>query len=237
VVVEAGTPHGSATVAALRQTLLQHNPNDSSLVAPCPHARACPLAAPRLPATARQPHAQGQQQQQQQQHQQDTPAPEVHASTKATAWCHFTQRISAPSFHKVVQKQICKERGGGVVGSSGRGREGQGQGGARAESKAYIDWKFSFVALARNAALLPPPPPPLSPAGDALLPSHPSPSDHWGRVLRWPMKRSHPLYWPPPMLFLSRPRYPLSPLALPLAHTWQTLSVRVGMEDGVEAER
>jgi ribosomal protein RSM22 (predicted rRNA methylase) len=43
VIVEPGTPRHSARLVAMRQRLIEEG---ATIVAPCPHARACPLAAP-----------------------------------------------------------------------------------------------------------------------------------------------------------------------------------------------
>jgi len=205
IVVEAGTPTGFANVEHVRALLLDQGKGDCHVLAPCPHNGPCPLSRRSAlnavsssisPASStRAPGARkrgktglgvenvgvkkgGKA---------DAVVQSEAPLSKATGWCHFSQRVSLPSFQKAAD------------------------GGANAKMKAYMDWKFSFVALARKH-LVPPPAPPreAADAADAEAtaavdtaaqhagerhsngPGNPQDTAHpnWGRVLRYPMKRS-----------------------------------------------
>ncbi len=86
LVVEPGTPAGWRRILDARDLLLQQGAN---IVAPCPHARACPLGAP--------------------------------------DWCHFSRRVARSRAHLL----------------------------AKGAEVPWEDEKFSYVAVARNAAALP----------------------------------------------------------------------------------
>jgi len=208
VVVEAGTPMGFANVERVRALVLEQDASDCTVVAPCPHDAACPLSSRAAALTAALPSPRGRVEG-------DTStgsslgAGEGEASkatsrqggeqaSKASSWCHFTQRISVPSFQKAVE------------------------GGPRAKKRAFVDWKFSYVALSRkhlisaeraaaagdvqdgearrcssadasSADASSPPGGGGEPKGDVVIDMHKQGSDiavNWGRVVRWPMKRS-----------------------------------------------
>jgi ribosomal protein RSM22 (predicted rRNA methylase) len=187
VVVEAGTPRGFSKVEHVRRILMEQDAADCTTLAPCPHDKPCPLrplaglsrAGVRAAATARNAHVQ-----------EGNGVGEGDGSlsgANGTRWCHFSQRISLPSFQKAVDA------------------------GAKAKFKAYMDWKFSFVALsrkhiadARSGAASGAPRPPATHTSLTSAPAHeeagvPGEGEHgevkdgqvnWGRVVRWPLKRS-----------------------------------------------
>ena len=209
VVVEAGTPTGFAHVERVRALLLEKDGSDCTVVAPCPHDGPCPLAGRSLsshPALLRGDEQTARSsggsvrsaKEQERAAAATTKAGGGSQSSNAASWCHFSQRISVPSFQKAAE------------------------GGARAKKRAFVDWKFSFVALSRKqlVSLAPPGADPGEGAvdgndarsgreltqeqGASLFPggggaegaalSAQSQGDaapvNWGRVLRWPMKRS-----------------------------------------------
>ena len=86
LIVEPGTPAGWQRILDARDLLLQQG---AQMVAPCPHAQACPLVAP--------------------------------------DWCHFVRRVSRSRVH--LQ--------------------------AKSAEVPWEDEKFSYLAVARNAGVLP----------------------------------------------------------------------------------
>ncbi len=77
-IVEPGTPRGAATIAAVRGRLIA---GGASIAAPCPHALACPLAAP-------------------------ADAPAVAATPRSRAlpgWCHMSVRLPRSRLHRMIK--------------------------------------------------------------------------------------------------------------------------------------
>jgi ribosomal protein RSM22 (predicted rRNA methylase) len=79
LIVEPGTPAGWHRILAARDQLIAAG---ARIVAPCPHARPCPLLPPSDPATA------------------------YSAADNAAAenWCHFSRRVARSRLHRLVKQ-------------------------------------------------------------------------------------------------------------------------------------
>jgi ribosomal protein RSM22 (predicted rRNA methylase) len=105
------------------------------------------------------------------------PCPMMDPALPHRQWCHFTQRHAAPNFQRVARH--C--------------------GGA---DRDYLDWRFSYLAVARRplvakrwphllptTAAAPATPPPAAAADGAAAAAAGAAVPNWGRIVRPPLKR------------------------------------------------